>query len=212
MEVKEYTIYTLNDPATNLIHYVGCTSRPLQYRLNQHTREKGRCPLKHEWMRGLKEQKPSIKPVLVIKSTKTDAHKKEKYFIETFAMIGHPLLNSTGEKGTRPRLNDISCKKISSTLKARHASNPELREQIGSFFRNKPIPEERKERIRAKMKEIAKRRPVLQFNKNGELLARYDSLVDAQNQTGISFKNISSCANRHKGRPTAGGFVWKFQQ
>lgn len=48
---------------------------------------------------------------------------------------------------------------------------------------------------------------VLQI-KDGEVIARYETLVEAERQTGIRFKNISKvlCG----GNKTAGGYVWKY--
>lgn len=51
-------------------------------------------------------------------------------------------------------------------------------------------------------------RAVHQFSINGDLVATYRSLTEAQNATGIELHNISeACRGNSK---TAGGYVWKY--
>lgn len=55
-----------------------------------------------------------------------------------------------------------------------------------------------------------KKRPVCQFTKNGKMIRKFESIIEAEKQTGISNKNISSvCKNKRK---TTGGYVWKYIQ
>lgn len=51
------------------------------------------------------------------------------------------------------------------------------------------------------------RRPVAQYNLDGDLIAVYDSIYQAEKVTCI--KHISECVN-HK-RNTAGGYVWRIK-
>lgn len=53
------------------------------------------------------------------------------------------------------------------------------------------------------------KRKVAQLDKNtGKIIALYESLITAENITGISYKNIQDvCANRSK---TAGGYNWEY--
>jgi len=51
-------------------------------------------------------------------------------------------------------------------------------------------------------------KPVIQFNKNGEIIMQFKSLKEAQEQTGIDHHCISRvCRGLNQ---TAGGFVWKW--
>lgn len=51
-------------------------------------------------------------------------------------------------------------------------------------------------------------RRVAQFSKDMVFIREYQSLKEAQANTGVSYDNISHCASgRYK---TAGGFVWRF--
>ena len=53
-------------------------------------------------------------------------------------------------------------------------------------------------------------KPILQFAKNGEFVAEFPSSREAERQTRINSKNISSCCNCK--RHSAGGFVWRFKE
>lgn len=55
----------------------------------------------------------------------------------------------------------------------------------------------------------AKRKPVIQYSKNGEKIAEYISAVEAENLTSIGRSHISQCCNGK--RKTAGGYVWRFK-
>ena len=53
-------------------------------------------------------------------------------------------------------------------------------------------------------------KPVLQFDKNKNLLNEYPSMNDAARNTGITVANISSvCKGKRK---TAGGYVWRYKE
>lgn len=50
-------------------------------------------------------------------------------------------------------------------------------------------------------------KPVSQYTKDGEFIATYPSIMEAERQTGICNGNISACCNgRYK---SAGGFIWR---
>lgn len=51
---------------------------------------------------------------------------------------------------------------------------------------------------------------VYQFNKFGDFIAEYDSIMDASKATGINNGNIGSCCIGRPGHSTAGGYVWRF--
>ena len=53
-------------------------------------------------------------------------------------------------------------------------------------------------------------KPVLQFSKNGELIAEYPSEMEACKHTGCDNSSISKCC---KGEyKSAGGFIWKYKE
>lgn len=54
------------------------------------------------------------------------------------------------------------------------------------------------------------KRPVEQYDKDGNLLASYGSIADAQKKTGVANPHITKCC---KGKlKTTGGFIWKYKE
>ena len=54
-------------------------------------------------------------------------------------------------------------------------------------------------------------KPVLQI-KDGEIIARFDSVVDAERATGVCSQSIYDVCNNKPGRHFAGGFKWKYEK
>lgn len=52
-------------------------------------------------------------------------------------------------------------------------------------------------------------RPVMQFTKTGEFVARFDSIADATRSLGVKYSHIADCANGK--RTSSNGYVWKFE-
>lgn len=50
-------------------------------------------------------------------------------------------------------------------------------------------------------------KPVVQKDKDGNVIARYDSRLDAERETGIHNRHISECCNGQ--RKTANGYIWE---
>ena len=51
---------------------------------------------------------------------------------------------------------------------------------------------------------------ILQFSKDGEFIAEYPSIKEAERQTGCYHENICNCC---KGKyKTCGGFIWKYKE
>lgn len=75
------------------------------------------------------------------------------------------------------------------------------RKSAGGFiwtYKGNPVPEFSKKYYRA----------VNQYSLDGNLLATFQSLTEAQNQTGVELHNISeACRGNSK---TAGGFIWNY--
>lgn len=56
----------------------------------------------------------------------------------------------------------------------------------------------------------ANEKKVYQFDKLGNFIAEYSSIIEASNATGINNGNIGSCCAGRKNHATAGGYVWRF--
>lgn len=57
---------------------------------------------------------------------------------------------------------------------------------------------------------IANSIPVVQLDKNMNILKKFNSAMEAQRETGISNSNINECCKNK--RKTAGGFLWQYAQ
>ena len=66
------------------------------------------------------------------------------------------------------------------------------------------------EEHRKKLSEAKGVNGILQFSKDGELIAEYPSIMEAERQTGCSRGNICSCCIGK--RKTCGGFIWKYKE
>lgn len=58
---------------------------------------------------------------------------------------------------------------------------------------------------------IDQARPVLQFTRSGLLVSEFESVREAERQTGIYRSNIIACCKGNKRHPAAGGFVWRYK-
>ena len=65
------------------------------------------------------------------------------------------------------------------------------------------------------------KKPVLQFTKDGEFIAEYESVSEASRQTGICLRNINQCCNNYSWTDkngythtskSAGGSIWKYKE
>jgi hypothetical protein len=56
----------------------------------------------------------------------------------------------------------------------------------------------------------SKYKAVVQYDTNGNKIAEYESVLDAEFKTGIMHQNISKCCLKRKHFKTAGGFVWEY--
>ena len=66
------------------------------------------------------------------------------------------------------------------------------------------------EETRRKMSENRPSKPVLQFSKNGEFIAEYPSIMEAERQTGCKSESVCRCCNGK--RKSCGGFIWKYKK
>jgi len=51
-------------------------------------------------------------------------------------------------------------------------------------------------------------KPVVAFDRDGNYIASYPSIKDADAATGVDFRNIQACCKGRK--KTAGGYIWKY--
>lgn len=73
---------------------------------------------------------------------------------------------------------------------------------------NYSTAKERRVKKLTNRKDLSK--PVLQYDKNGNFIEEYPSLMDAERKTGVFHSNIGKvCKGKYR---TYGGYVWKYKQ
>ena len=65
------------------------------------------------------------------------------------------------------------------------------------------------EEHRKKIRENSPSKPVLQFSKEGKLIAEYPSIMEAERQTGCNNQHICACCKGK--RKSVGGYIWKYK-
>ena len=123
---------------------------------------------------------------------KQEALNVEEMFIRLFDSTNEGYNTSSYGSGNYERTEE-SRKKMSKSKIGKHFSEE---------HKNK-ISEAHKEKIYANIK------PILQFSKNGELIAEYSSLTKASRQTGCSAPLICNCCKGK--RKSCGGYIWEYK-
>lgn len=165
---KRYTVYKLTCP--NGKCYIGMTCREPEKRWENGRGYKsvpfGKAILEFGWENIDKE-------ILCVSNIKENAENKERYFISKYMsnneMFGYNI-ESGGTLGKT--LSNKTKAKISETLK-----------------RKGIVPPSRKGA------ESEKRKPVLQYDANGKLIAEYCSQQEASISMGVSLMSISNAVN-----------------
>ena len=94
-------------------------------------------------------------------------------------------------------------RKISESMTGKHFSE-EHKKKISESKTGKHLSEEHKRKI-SESKGV---NGILQFSKDGELIAEYSSIHEAERNTGCNNCNICKCCRGE--RKYAGGFIWKY--
>ena len=104
-----HKVYSIADPMTGIVFYIGCTVRPLHIRFREHFRETGGHYKKAILIREILEsgRSPRIKVLYYIKS-KTNARIAEKYitnYISKYGHLEHDLSNVIGINNVSEKIN-----------------------------------------------------------------------------------------------------------
>jgi group I intron endonuclease len=220
--MKQTIIYTLSDPTTNEVRYVGKTKSSLTTRLSQHIHDSlnnGTNSHKKAWIKGLilKGLLPIIEKLEIILDN--DCWKnREQYWIAQFKSWGFNLTNMTdGGDGNQNQVMSIESRlKRSIALKGKPRSK-EVIEKISKSHLGKKLTDITKEKIRlcntgkkqSTETKVKRYKAVYLVNIDGEILKEYPSLEHAAKAHDCRRGQISNvCRGRTK---SACGLIWKYK-
>ncbi len=108
-------------------------------------------------------------------------------------------------EGAKRALSEETKRKISATQKGRKLSQETILKRSISQTGLKRSAE-----TRQKMAEKAKKTAVKMFDLANNIIAEYESILEASTQTNIAKQNICKCCKGE--RNTAGGYIWRYKQ
>jgi hypothetical protein len=222
--MNNVSIYTLSDPTTNQVKWVGQTSNPKK-RLYNHLFDKRKDVYKN-WISELMNN--GLRPVMDVID---DVPKEEwafweMHYISLYRSWGFSLINKStgghgstgifGRKKSPELLKQMSIHRIG---KKRPSWVVDKMKESGMYERkrkdmmeNNPMknPLSRKKMSQTRIRLGFRKLVVIQFDLDRKFIKRWESIKDANEVLGLSGGNISRCANG-KGA-TAYGFIWKFEK
>ena len=198
-------IYTLKDPNTNTIRYVGKTKNlKMRYyaHCSRHKLSKYKS-YKSSWILSLLNN--NQKPIMEVLDEIEDSNWEfwEIYWISQLQTWGFDLTNMT--KGGEGSLGGKGC------LGYKHTE--EAKKNI-SLKNSKPKSKEWIEKAAKAMRKTVST-PILQYSKENILIKEYESFYKAAEQINIggnkqsTIKNIHACCNNK--RKTAYNYIWKYK-
>lgn len=200
-EQKTWSIYTLSEPRTGAIRYVGATSQKPTQRLHGHkvsAKTRNSSPT-HKWINSLLDE--GLEPIMdIVDSGNVDTWEaKEKHWIQSYKDAGCDLLNQT-DGGIHCEYSDEYRKKKSGESHPMYGKtrNEHSKRMSGE---NNPI-------YGRYGKDNPKIKPVIQYDKQGVFVQYWDGIIIASRELEISPSKIGDCCRYN--RNTAGGFIWRY--
>ena len=224
--MKKAYIYTLSDPITGEVKYIGKTINEPRIRLYGHLSESKKSNThKSNWVKSLlsKELKPVIE--ILDEVNHDDWEFWEDYWIEAFKSWGIELTNCIdGGKGVssefmeknNPMFNPETVEKMRNSMRGnQHAKgfkhSDETRKKVGDktreYYKNNPRTEEHNKKI-GDSNSRAKAKPIYQYDTNGNLIKKFDSVRIAVAEIGFGRDGIYDCAKGNQ--KLYKGFVWRW--
>lgn len=229
------TIYTLSDPLTKMVRYVGKTTQPLATRFYQHIADVNKCHKKN-WITSLSNK--GLKPIIEVLDIVNDEEwsEAEQFYIGYLRFIGLDLTNMTngGESGEMSMETRKKISQKNTGLKRSDATKLKLSELnkagiIGrkgkthtSISKNKISaalvgtvrPESVKEKVR--LANMCRRKPVLQLSKSGVLIKEWESINSAAKELGFCKGHIIKVCKGSVGLDgykvkTSYGYKWEYK-
>ena len=186
--MKEYTVY-VHKNLKNEKYYVGSTSMNPSYRWNNGKGYQNNSKMWND-IQNSDWNKDWVHGILGKFYNKQDALNYEAFLI---AMLG------SIENG------------YNSSTYSSYGFTEETKKKIAEAHTGKHFTEEHKNKLSEAMTGNHNRpqKSVLQFSKNGEFIAEYQSIIEAERQTGCHQSSICQCC---KGtRKSCGGYIWKYR-
>lgn len=222
---KKVYIYTLSDPITDIVKYVGKSVNPKD-RLRCHIKDaktKRRNNLSCNWIKSLLNK--NIKPKMdIIDEIEGEWEWLEIYWIEQFKAWGFKLKNLTNGGDYNPMSNPISRKKLSDKLKnipksQKHKDKisqtkigvsvhtEEQKIKYSKMNSGEGNPMFNKKHTNEALKKM--KLPVLQYSLDGKFIKEWESAADVERETDMLARSINRCAKGD--RATAYGFKWSYK-
>lgn len=228
LHMRTIKFYTLADPTTKEIRYVGKTVAKLEYRLAGHICEARAGNIKshrNSWIRGILSK--SLKPVveLIEEIEEIDEWEIiEQFWISQFKAWGFRLVNMTdgGDGNKKQKFSRESIEKRAEAIRERvkdgricykdRALAAKIR-MTGRVVSDKTKEKLRQANLGKKYSieslVLRSKGGVIQMDYDYNIINTFISLTEAHKKTGINRGNISTSMRRKNG--SCGGFRWKYK-
>lgn len=205
--MKLVKIYELIDPFTNEIRYIGKTIRSLDERLKYHIQDAKYSKYtskKVSWIKSLLNynEDPIIR--LVEKVDKDEVDFWEQFYIELYKSWGFRLTNMTrGGDGIQNPSKEI-----------RNKIRKSLKKTRGKGYKpwNYGLITSQSTKQKQSKAKNSKKKPVLQFDLNGNFVKEWSSLTEVSRQNNYDRSTISNVCLKRYGAKTAYGFKWEYKE
>jgi group I intron endonuclease len=218
-------IYTLSDPNTNIVKYVGKTINPkIRFRTYIKQAKKGkRNNLVINWVKSL--LKNNMEPKMeIIDEIDGPWEWLEQYWISQMKAWGFKLKNMTDGGDSNPMDNlqnrvKVSnhmknlikssewCENISKSKKGVPVHSDEQKDKYSKMNSGEGNPMFNKKHTNESLKKM--KLPVLQYSLEGEFIKEWESAADVERETDMLARSINRCAKGD--RATAYGYLWSYK-
>ena len=220
-EGEEEFIYTLTDPNSGLIRYIGKTMCVVK-RFKEHIKKSKLSKThKNNWINSLlkNNQQPIIEVIDTVDIKLLNFY--EIYWIDQFRTWGFSLTNEANGGGGG-NLGSIVNKKISEKLKNRVFNQKTIEKMSLSKIGTKHSVTTKelmsKQKLGEKNNMYGKKRdmscnnkPIQQLDFNNNLINEWGSIKDVSKQLKISRQLIGDVLHKRKWKKSAGGYKWVFK-
>lgn len=184
-------IYSLSDPETGEIRYVGKTQNELYKRLSGHWKDR-RKDYKTHWINSLRKR--GLKPIMSVLEicTQDNWEEREKFWIKHLRELGHKLTNWLEGGNSLPRGYKHSAETIE---KIRESSK---RQNKGKFQKGRKWESKQAE---------GNWKTILQYDLDGNFIKEWKGIINVVKALNINGNTLSLCYRKITKR--AGNFQWR---